>query len=89
MEPSIIVLALLGLFSATHIGLATRPVRTPLVAHLGERGFVLLFSARPARPPSSGTFVFTISDTVPPAISSWLARIPARSCRSWGTRTQG
>ena len=44
MEPFLVILALLGLFSATHIGLATRPLRTPLVAHLGERGFVLLFS---------------------------------------------
>ena len=44
MEPSLVVLAFLGLFSATHIGLATRAVRTPLVAHLGERGFTLVFS---------------------------------------------
>lgn len=48
MEPALTVAALCTLFSATHIGLAVRPVREPLVARLGERGFTLLFSSTAA-----------------------------------------
>lgn len=48
MEPALTVAALWALFSATHIGLATRPLRESLVARLGERGFVLLFSVTAA-----------------------------------------
>src|SRR5262245_17188318 len=45
MDPSIAVTLLWLVFAGTHVGLATRPVRTRLVARLGERGFVAAFSA--------------------------------------------
>lgn len=43
MEPILAMAGLLALFSATHIGLATRAIRAGLVARLGERGFTVLF----------------------------------------------
>lgn len=39
------VAALWALFFATHVGLSTQPLRAPLVARFGERGFTVLFSA--------------------------------------------
>ena len=45
MDPSIAVALLWLVFAGTHVGLATRPVRTRLVARLGEWGFVAAFSA--------------------------------------------
>ncbi len=44
MEPSITVALGWALFAGTHIGLATRRVRTALVARLGPWGFTLVFS---------------------------------------------
>jgi uncharacterized membrane protein len=44
MEPAVVVLLLVGLFAATHIGLATNGIRGRLVAALGERGFFGLYS---------------------------------------------
>jgi uncharacterized membrane protein len=44
MESVLTVAALWLLFAATHIGLATRRIRAVLVARLGERGFMGLFS---------------------------------------------
>ncbi len=44
MQPALTVAALWLLFAGTHVGLATRPVREPLAARLGEYGFVALFS---------------------------------------------
>lgn len=44
MEPSLVVGGLWLLFGGTHIGLATRRIRAPLVGRLGERGFQTLFS---------------------------------------------
>lgn len=45
MDPSIAVALLWLVFAGTHVGLATRPVRTRLLARLGEWGFVAAFSA--------------------------------------------
>ncbi len=53
MEPSLVVLAFLGLFSATHIGLAARPVRTPLVAMLGDARTKLAGSGAAGAPAQS------------------------------------
>ena len=44
MEPVIGVVLLWLLFGGTHVWLATRSVRTALVARFGERGFGVLFS---------------------------------------------
>lgn len=44
MEPAIVVALLWVLFGGTHVGLASRRVRDPLVATLGEIGFFALFS---------------------------------------------
>ncbi len=45
MEPAVGVTLFWLLFGATHIGLATRPLRTWLVARLGEHGFTNVFYA--------------------------------------------
>lgn len=45
MRPAVIVAFLWFLFAGTHIGLATRPVRTFLVSRLGQLGFSFVFSA--------------------------------------------
>jgi uncharacterized membrane protein len=45
MEPAVGVTLFWVLFGATHIGLATPPLRTWLVARLGEHGFTNLFYA--------------------------------------------
>jgi uncharacterized membrane protein len=45
MEPIVLVIVAWLLFAATHIGLATPRVRTPLIERLGELGFRLLYSA--------------------------------------------
>jgi uncharacterized membrane protein len=44
MEPAIVVALLWMLFGGTHVGLASRRVREPLVAVLGPLGFFALFS---------------------------------------------
>ena len=44
MEPALTVASLWLLFGSLHVGLATRRVRTALVARLGEAGFTALFS---------------------------------------------
>jgi uncharacterized membrane protein len=44
MEPWLGMTLCWGLFGATHIGLATVPVRRALVQRLGERGFGVVFS---------------------------------------------
>jgi uncharacterized membrane protein len=44
MDPALGVALLWLLFAGTHLLLATAPVRGPLAARLGERGFTLLFS---------------------------------------------
>jgi len=44
MEPWLGMALCWGLFAATHIGLATLPVREALVSRFGERGFGVLFS---------------------------------------------
>ncbi|MCP3982963.1 MAG: hypothetical protein GY723_01160 [bacterium] len=44
MLPAFLVLLGFALFFGTHVGLATAPVRDRLVARLGERGFVHVFS---------------------------------------------
>src|SRR5262245_34033654 len=44
MDPVLFVALPLALFAATHLGLAWPPLRQPLVARLGLRGFTLLFS---------------------------------------------
>jgi uncharacterized membrane protein len=44
MEPALTVASLWLLFGGLHVGLATRRVRTALVARLGEVGFTALFS---------------------------------------------
>ena len=44
MEPAIVVALLWVLSGGTHVGLASRRVREPLVAALGELGFFGLFS---------------------------------------------
>ena len=44
MEPAVVVLSLVGVFAATHIGLATNGIRGRLVGVLGERGFFGLYS---------------------------------------------
>jgi uncharacterized membrane protein len=44
MEPVGIVALLWVLFGGAHIALASRPLRAPLVARLGERGFDVTFS---------------------------------------------
>ena len=43
MMPVIAVVGLWGLFIATHIGLATSPVRRPLVERLGPLGFLVFY----------------------------------------------
>jgi uncharacterized membrane protein len=43
MEPILTVAALVVLFGATHVGLATRRIRAALVGRLGEAGFGILF----------------------------------------------
>jgi uncharacterized membrane protein len=45
MEPALGVALLSLVFAGLHVGLATRRVRAALVARLGERGFLALFSA--------------------------------------------
>jgi uncharacterized membrane protein len=45
MAPALEMALLWLLFAGTHVGLGIRPVRTPLVARLGEFGFSLVFSA--------------------------------------------
>ncbi len=45
MQPAIVLAALWLVFAGTHISLATTRVRAGLVARLGERGFLVLFSA--------------------------------------------
>jgi uncharacterized membrane protein len=45
MDPALRVAAALGLFAASHLGLALPPVRRALVARLGRWGFTALFSA--------------------------------------------
>jgi uncharacterized membrane protein len=45
LEPAIVVALLLGVFAATHIGLAALPVRTALVGRLGRWGFEWLYAA--------------------------------------------
>ena len=44
MEPAIVVALLLGVFAATHIGLAALPVRNALVGRLGRWGFEWTFA---------------------------------------------
>jgi uncharacterized membrane protein len=44
MEPAIVIALLWLLFGGTHIGLAVRRVREPLVRAVGEYGFVGIFS---------------------------------------------
>ncbi len=44
MQPALLVLLGFALFFGTHVGLGTAPVRDRLVARLGERRFVDLFS---------------------------------------------
>jgi uncharacterized membrane protein len=44
MDPVLSVVLPLGLFAATHLGLAWPPLRQLLVARLGPRGFTLAFS---------------------------------------------
>lgn len=44
MEPALIVAGLWLLFGGTHVGLATGPIRSRLVACLGEGGFTAVFS---------------------------------------------
>lgn len=65
MEPAWGMAALWVLFGGTHIGLATRAVREPLVKRSGEIGFSLLFSlvavcctSRPSGTCSSAAFCF-------------------------------
>jgi uncharacterized membrane protein len=45
MEPALGVALLSLVFAGLHVGLTTRRVRATLVARLGERGFLALFSA--------------------------------------------
>jgi uncharacterized membrane protein len=45
MEPVALIVACWLLFGGTHVGLATRSVRTALVDRLGDGGFRLLYSA--------------------------------------------
>jgi uncharacterized membrane protein len=45
MEPALGVAALLLLFAGTHVGLASRRLRSALLGQLGEVGFTVLFSA--------------------------------------------
>jgi uncharacterized membrane protein len=45
MEPALLVVATWLAFFGTHLGLASGPVRSALVARLGEGGFIKLFSA--------------------------------------------
>ncbi len=45
MEPALVTASLVGLFAATHIGLASHPIRPRLARRLGELGFLALFSA--------------------------------------------
>jgi uncharacterized membrane protein len=44
MEPALGMAALWILFGGTHIGLATAPIRGPLVRRTGETGYLLIFS---------------------------------------------
>src|SRR4051812_18119363 len=44
MTPVLAVAAMWALFIATHMGLATSRIRGALVARLGERGFLVLYS---------------------------------------------
>jgi uncharacterized membrane protein len=44
MDPALLVALLWLLFAGTHIGLASRPIRSRLVARLGELGFGVAFS---------------------------------------------
>src|SRR5262249_35050234 len=44
MTPVLAVAATWALFIATHTGLATLPVRSALIARLGERGFLVVYS---------------------------------------------
>lgn len=57
MEPALLVAATWLAFFGTHLGLAFGPVRSGLVGRLGDRGFVLLFSAVAAA--SFALWVFT------------------------------
>jgi uncharacterized membrane protein len=43
-NPVLTVAAMWALFIATHMGLATSRIRGALVARLGERGFLMLYS---------------------------------------------
>ncbi len=45
MNPVLAILLAWGLFSSTHLVMASDPIRARLVARLGERGFVNVFSA--------------------------------------------
>ncbi len=45
MEPAFVTALLVSLFAATHIGLASHPIRSRLARRLGEVGFIALFSA--------------------------------------------
>src|SRR5262245_31986713 len=45
MEPAIAVGLLVGVFAATHLGLAALPVRSALVRRLGRWGFEATFAA--------------------------------------------
>lgn len=57
MQPGLdALIAATATFVATHILLASAPLRTPLAARLGERGFMLLYSAV-----ALATFVWMIS----------------------------
>ena len=57
MQPGIdALIAATATFVATHILLASAPLRTPLAARLGERGFMLLYSAV-----AVATFVWMVS----------------------------
>src|SRR5262245_20680685 len=44
MEPAVTIAGYWLLFAGTHIGLAARPIRSPLVRRLGEFGFAAFFS---------------------------------------------
>jgi len=44
MEPAVAVALLWGIFGGLHIALSAAPIRARLVAHLGEAGFIGLFS---------------------------------------------
>src|SRR5262245_10008863 len=75
MEPVLAVAGMWALFIATHIGLATAPVRGALVGRLGEFGFLVVFGLVAAIAFTGLVMVYAaVADAGPPGPA--LAAVP-------------